>query len=233
MMKFVLSFFAIVGALGLLASPLFHIQRVEATGYQVVSPQVIQHAVADGNIFTFSGRATRQALLENPYIYRVVTSRQFLRRTVTVDVVERPKVAYVHFNDTHYFYIDREGRILEVSTQRQSPLPVVKGLAFSPFVVGEILAIDNPHAFDTIAYLAGLFLTYDLDPDTLTLNVSDPQNLVVNYGNILIYLGPNQHLDAKLRTALSILPSIAHFKPIGGTLHVSHLDEPWFFSLPT
>ena len=236
MKKLILTLSIIIAvALGFMATPLFNIQLVNVYGNNIVSDAYIRSHVAQGNIFVHSSRDTREGLEVNPYIYRVTTRRNFTRRHVNVYVIEREQVAYIHFNNAHYLYIDREGRVLEVNTSRQSDLPVVVGLSFSAFTLGELLEIDNTSAFNTISHLAGLFLTYDIDTDMITIDVSQPNNTRLNYGSIIVNLGSDSShsgMDEKLRTVLAILPSVSHFKNIGGTLNVSYLNGQWFFALP-
>lgn len=232
MKKFLISLVLILVVLiSLMSTPLFNIQGINVYGNTSVSDNQVRGYIPFGNIFTFSARSAREQLLQNPYVYRMTSSRNFLTREININIIEREKIGYVHFSENHYLAIDREGRVLEVLEQRSSTLPEITGLNFPPFRLGELLEVEAPHIFNTISYLTSLFITYQT-PSDIAIDISAGQQIMLNYGLISINLGTNDELDEKIRTMLSILPSIENFKNIGGTLDISNLEGQWFFSLP-
>ena len=231
-MRFFMIILTIFGLVLLLASPLFNISAIHVSGNTRISDAAVYDQIPAGNIFGFSGRKAKNQLLQNPFIYHATFSRNFFTRTLSVTITERQQVAYVLFSENHYLMIDQDGRVLAVTEERTQNLPVITGLTFAPFTLGEYLDIENAYSFATISQLASLFLTYEIDPEIMSINISDNQNLILNFDLITVSLGDATHLDEKFRTALSILPSIDNFRNIGGTLDLSRLDGQWFFSLP-
>ena len=61
---------------------------------------------------------------------------------MVISLTERKVRAYVPYMGS-YLYIDEFGRVLEINSQMSSALPVVTGLKFDTFMLGEKINAEN------------------------------------------------------------------------------------------
>lgn len=234
MKKFIILFLFLVVIGGIMVSPLFRITRINVHNIIALSSgQVIGLINESENIFAFrSGRAAT-AIGSNPFVYRVTLSKNYLLREVNIYIIERETIGYIQFSEGQYLHVDNSGRVLAVSNEPRSQLPIAVGLNFSGFLVGEVLEALQEEAFYIMATLAGLFITYGISQNEVKINIVDTSNIRLIYGNIIVNLGLPQDLDEKIRILLSILPKVTPFRYIGGSLNIRDINEQWVFSVLT
>ena len=216
-------------------SPIGDVTRINVHNAYILSDNEIRAMVAEesGNIFAFNSRSARASIAQSPYVYRATIEKNFFRREVDIFIIERVTVAYVRFMDAQYLHIDKDGRVLTVSVGVDSNLPIVSNINLTKFVVGDILHTEEEINFLKIAELASLFITYEIDQNDIEIDISDPNNLRLNYGNIIVSLGNYNNLDYKIRIALSALPEVTSFRDLGGHLNISDINGQWVFSILT
>jgi len=236
MRKFFIVIVIVVGVVGLLASPLLSIQRIDVVNNSILSERQVLNLLPNDlsdNVLAFSTRQATASILENPYVQRVRIIKNFWERTITIELVERTVVAYVQFSSNQFLHIDREGRVLEVSSAIPQPLPIVTQLDFADFMLGEVLQVENKESFNILAVLAGIFLAYNIEQEIMRVDISDIHNLRLHYGNIVVNLGTMDDIEEKIRIMQSILPEINHFRDMGGILNIPDIRGQWVFELLT
>lgn len=225
---------AIISIIIFLSSPLFNIRIININNNDVVTETQIINMIGDtNNMLAFSKRNAKNAIYKNPYIESVSISKDYINREINIEIVERVTIGYIQFNQDTFLFIDQEGRVLEVNSYFTRPLPIVVGLDFSEFTLGEILEIENEDAFYIVSTLAYLFDIYDIEQDIVRVDVTDAQNIHFYYGQIAINIGTVDDIDKKVRIVNSILPELIHWKDIGGNLDVTNIDNDWVFQILT
>ncbi|MCL1996080.1 MAG: FtsQ-type POTRA domain-containing protein [Defluviitaleaceae bacterium] len=235
MKKVIILILVIVTLGGILASPIFHISNFNIVYISELAPEQILAMIDDQhpNIFAFNRRQAVAAIAQSPAVYRVTISKSYINRQININITERRTVGYVRFSQSQYLQVDNTGLVLSVANYRSLPRPIVAGLDFTTFMVGERLEVAGHGVFQTMATMAGIFLAYDIDMDALYIDITDPSNLRLNYGNIIISLGPPQDLEEKIRILIPILPELALFRTIGGHLDISDINAQWVFRILT
>lgn len=225
---------AIICIIVFLSSPLFNIRAININNNDVVTETQIINMIGDtNNMLAFSKRNAINSIYNSPYIESVSISKDYINREIYIDIVERVTIGYIQFSQDIFLFIDKEGRVLEVNSFFTKPLPIVVGLNFSEFTLGEILEIENEDAFYIVSTLAYLFDIYNIEQDIVRVDVSDPQNIHFYYGQIAINMGNVEDIDKKVRIVNSILPEIIHWKNIGGNLDVTDINNSWVFQILT
>ena len=227
-----IALFAVILAL-IIISPIFSVTEVEISGNnRLTNREIIEIIEFDlgKNIFSLSQRNARDKLLKNPYIQDVNIRKDFLNRKIEIVLTERIVRGYVEYSSNEFLYIDREGRILEIRSSFTKRLPVIVGLRLNEgFVLGELLNVENPSAFNIMITLTALFEKYDIDQDVVRVVLSNEDDINFFYHRINVKLGSNDDLDMKLRTLERILPTLEEHKYIGGRLFIENMSiEPYF-----
>ena len=130
-----------------------------------------------------------------------------------------------------YLYIDDEGRVLEIKSSYTEPLPLIKGLSFDEFTLGQVIETDNPEALDVMVRISQAMTKYDLLDLVVELDVSDPDQIKAYVNQVEINLGDISDYDAKIRTMAEIIREIP--EQDRGTLDLSDLSKPLVFQYLT
>ena len=129
--------------------PVFNIKSIEISGNENLSKEQIESMLntkVGNNIFAFNKTKALKNIKSNNYVEEVSIHRK-LPSTITVNIKEYKLRAYVPYMGS-YLYINDYGRILDTQKTFKKQLPVVEGLKFNQFTLGEVLQVDNPSAFD-------------------------------------------------------------------------------------
>ena len=222
-----------LAAFAVLASPIFLVKDIKVTGdlYKYTSEEVCAIAKIDENtnIFTVTKWKLTDNLKESPYIESVEIKKELPSR-VCINIVERRVRGYVPYMGS-YLYIDESGRILEVADFFTEALPIVQGLEFKSFQLGEKIDADNAEALDVVVVISQIMTKYELLDMIVTINVSDLNNIVARINKVDVNLGTVSDCDEKIRTMAAIVREIP--KDDIGTLDLSDLSKPLVFKYLT
>ena len=209
----------------LLFLPVFHITDYTVTGNEQVSEETILAAARDNNdnIFAYSKRRTEKALKKNNYIAAVNIIKHYPRE-IEIQVTEHKIRGYVEFTGS-YLYLSDGGLVVDVKSEIDYPAPIITGLKFDTFTVGETLKTDNPEAFDAMIELSTLFGKYQLMNDILKVDISNPSDIRFYCGNVQVIYGENDGSTGRILTLIEILKKLDTSIP--GTLDLT-LDKPTF-----
>ncbi len=104
-----------------------------------------------------------------------------------------------------YLYFDKDGIVVESSSERLPDIPLIKGLKFKKIILHEKLEVQKDELFDTILNLTQLVDKYELEVKTITFN-SDYE-VSVDCGDLIALLGKRTAYDEVLAELKSILQS--------------------------
>ena len=213
-------------------SPVFTIKNIEITPMDKYSKEELCEMInlkEGGNLFLFNRFSAAKLLKNDTYIKNAKIKYKF-PDTVEVDIDERKVRGYVPYMGS-YLYIDEYGRVLEINKEMAKALPVVTGLQFDSFVVGETIDADNKKAFDIMVDVAQLMNKYELLDIVVKIDVSDTDKIMAFVNKIEINLGDLSNGDQKIRTMAEVVKNIASNDR--GTLDLSDLSKPIVFKYLT
>ena len=153
-----------------------------------------------------------------PFIEKMDVSIQS-NDTIRIFVYEKAVAGYVEFLG-HFLYFDREGTIVESSTERRSGIPEVVGLNFDYAVMYEPLPVKDAGIFGSILSLRNLLERYELPADRIF--ISDRNEVTLFFGDVMVALGREGYIDEKIMALTKIMPSIVHES---GILRMEHYNE--------
>ncbi|MCQ4726323.1 FtsQ-type POTRA domain-containing protein [Anaerotignum faecicola] len=231
--KTLLFFIVVAGAVSsILFSPLFTVREVNVNGIKKFTADEICEITGINtgiNIFSVSTGKAEDKLKENVYIESVRINRT-LPDKVDIIIDERRVRGYVPYMGS-YLYIDEYGRVLEINQAVTEPLPVVTGLAFNSFSLGQKIDCENPEAFDIIVTIAQVMTKYDMLDTVVRIDVSDTNKIMAYVRKVEINLGDGTNCDEKIRTMSEVIKQIPENDR--GTLDLSDLSKPIVFKYLT
>ncbi|MCI1931092.1 MAG: FtsQ-type POTRA domain-containing protein [Clostridia bacterium] len=211
-----------------LLSPVFNIKKMNITEMQKYSYDEIceMTGLSNGkNIFLINRFKVLNTLKNDPYVEKAKLTYK-LPDTVNLTITERKVRGYVPYMGS-YLYIDENGRVLEVNSKKNNKLPVVDGLKFKGFVLGEKIDADNKDAFDIMVTIAQLITKYNLLDMTVDIDVSDTANIKAQVKNVEVNLGDFTNIDQKIRVMAQVIGKLKDNDR--GTLDLSDLSKPIIF----
>ncbi len=216
----------------LFMSPIFQIKTINVNGIQDITKEEILSitSINEGdNIFLISEKKIKKAIKDNHFIEDIDIKRSFPSE-VNIDVKERVVRGYVPFLGS-YLYIDENGRVLDVKENYVKSLPLVTGLEFDNFKLGEILEVDNKKSLEVMVKISQLMIKYNLLEMAMYIDVSDEKNITAKINEVTILFGSEDSLDEKIRIMSEIIKTIPEEDK--GTLDLRDLNKQIVFSYIT
>ena len=201
--------------------PAFRVKYMKIDGNIVVSDQEIleetklkynAHLLSgiSGNILDILklnyGKTEEKIKKENPYIKDIEISVS-LPSTVNIRVDERAKISYVKTPDG-YAALDRDGTVLELSSEAGDVRPVISGLVVDSATLGDKCVIENITDYQRAIIVLGAILQVDnstIENDyRMFANTAEIRILPSGYMFLTIYTPLGSLLQVKLDSTESI-----------------------------
>lgn len=189
--------------------PYFNINNIQINGLDNLSEEQVKSMLTteEGkNIFAFSTSKSENEIKKSHYVQEVKVSRDF-PSTVVVDLNEYKLRGYVPYMGS-YLYINEEGLILDIQKDITKQLPVVEGLRFDSFTVGEYLKVDNNNAFTTMVELSKLFDKYQLFTDIVRVDISNINDIHLYINKVDVAFGNMEDANRKLLMLVEVLKQL-------------------------
>ncbi len=123
--------------------------------------------------------------------------------TVKIEVYEKALAGYVEYLD-RYMYFDKDGIVVESSTEKTKGIPLVTGLQFEHVVLYRPLPVEDAAIFTDILSITQLVNKYNLSIDRIYFG-SDG-TLTLCFDEVKAAFGKGEHLEAKIMELQYILP---------------------------
>ena len=221
-----------LAALLLLVSPIFHIQTVVIQGNSRVARSDIEQRLGVGaasNILLFNTTAARRRIMGNLYIGDVAFTRE-LPGQLMVTVLERRPSAYVEHMG-NLLVLDDFGRVLEVRNEKREMLPILEGLQFTRWNLGEVLDVENRVDFSNVVLYTQLLVNYELIHDISHINVADPDNIRILVNYLEFHVGGIADADEKVRTIIEMLNNLPDAGRVRGYVNLRDIRAQFNLNL--
>ncbi len=139
--------------------------------------------------------------------------------TVKIEVYEKSLAGYVEYLD-RYMYFDKDGIVVETSTEKTKGIPMVTGLSFDHVVLYQALPVEDPAVFSEILSITQLVNKYNLSTDRIFFGLDG--TLTLYFENIKAAFGTGENLEAKVMELQYMLPKLTGKS---GTLRMENYTE--------
>lgn len=139
--------------------------------------------------------------------------------TIKIDVYEKALAGYVEYLE-RYMYFDKDGIIVETSTEKTKGIPMVTGLDFDHVILHQPLPVENVEIFDDILSITQLVNKYNLSIDKIFFGSDD--TLTLYFEEVKVALGERLNLEEKVMELQYMLPELAGKR---GTLRMENYTE--------
>ncbi len=126
------------------------------------------------------------------------------RDTIKIMVYEKSLAGYVEYLG-RYMYFDKDGIVVESSTERMGGIPQVSGLAFDSVMLYEKLPVEDDSVFNSILSITKLLSKYELMADRIYFKDNE---MTLYFGAVRVELGSSEYIDEKVTRMYYILPEL-------------------------
>ena len=123
-----------------------------------------------------------------------------------------------------YMYFDRDGIVVENSTELIEGVPEITGLKFGHIVLNRRLPIEDEGIFSEIMNITQQLSVNGIRCDTIDFDPMGEARLILDGGDIEVELGKDEEIDAKILLLSDILPSIRE-RGLRGALDLSDYSD--------
>lgn len=216
----------------LMLSPWLNIQNIEVNGLETIEkPDIIRQMKLDKttNILSFNRLIAKRRLKSNYYIQDIKVTKK-LPNTVIINVTERKIVGYIPYI-SDYIYIDKDGMVIDVKSSYTQPLPIIYGLKFDSFIIGENLKTDNDEAFEIVMEITNSIKDKEYLKEILKIDVSDLEDIHLYMENLDIVLGNREAINIKMNTLNEIFKNFTPTEK--GFLYIDDINKAPIFKYIT
>lgn len=198
----------------------FHIDTVEVEGTEIYTEEEIKASV-------FSRRFSDNGIMLRVYnkffgidmlpFVEYIDIKYKGRNTVVLHVYDKTVSGCIKYMG-QYVYFDKEGRVLESLPRRRQEVPVVTGIQFGDFSIGEKFKVEDSSLFDAIMNVSQLISHYGISVRRIHINDGD---VIVYSGNVQIYLGKKKLYNDQF-AALSDVLKTTNKKKLSGIIDMQN-----------
>ena len=211
-----------IGAL--MVVKVFTVKKVEMTGNDHCSDEIIQEWVLrDEYSWNSLYVYLKNKFVEPEEIPFVDTMEVSLKspHVLKIKVYEKGLLGCVYMESLgQNAYFDKDGLVIEMSSDVIAGVPRVTGLDVKEIVLYEKLPIKEKNVLKNLLVLTQSLKKYELVPENI--NYSKDGCYTVSYDDINVLLGRAQHLNEKILRLSYIMPQLEDLK---GTLHLESWTE--------
>ena len=138
-------------------------------------------------------------------------------------VYEKSIVGYIEYMSS-YMYFDKDGVIVESSSQKIEGVPGITGLSFGHIVLNEPLPIANKDVFSDIMNITQRLKYYGIESEKIDFNYLNEATVFIDKGNIEVRLGNDSGMDEKISLLNDMLPKIRE-KGLKGSLDLRNYSD--------
>jgi len=201
----------------------FHIDTVKVEGTKIYTKKEIKNSVFAGkysyNELVLMAYNQIFGLNKLPFVEDIDINYED-RNTVVLHVYDKTISGCIKYMG-QYVYFDKEGRVLESLPRYRKNVPVVTGIKFGDFSIGEKFKVDDNSLFDAIMNVSQLISHYGISVKRIHINDGD---IMLYSGNVQVHLGWNKLYNDQI-AALSEVLVTTNKKKLSGTIDMRNYNN--------
>lgn len=139
--------------------------------------------------------------------------------TIKINVYEKALAGYIEFLGK-YMYFDKDGIVVESSSEKTIGIPQVTGLKYGYVILYQKLPVEDDTIFKQILSITQLLNKYEISTDKIYFD--EALNMTLYFGEAKVMIGNQDYLDEKIMKLKYILPELQGKK---GTLRMESYSE--------
>ena len=219
-----LFFLLFLAVAALIAFKMFTVEKVVVTGSERYSDEAIEEWLLNDEYSWNSLYVYFKYKFEEPGELPFVESMELTLKsphTLKVEVQEKVLLGRVYIETLgQNAYFDKEGIVVEMSSEVIDNVPKINGLDVEQIVLNEKLPIKGKSVLKNLLSLTQILKKYELAPGSI--KYGEEGNYTLKFGKISVALGQAQNFNTKILRLSYIMPKLEGEK---GVLHLENWTE--------
>ncbi|GMQ65056.1 FtsQ-type POTRA domain-containing protein [Vallitalea sp. AN17-2] len=222
--KFVLLIICLVFILVIFAFQLINVNIITVIGNKIYSEEIIKNIVGiheKTNLFVYKLASKELNLEEYPYIENIdIKYRSF--NNIDIVVTEKSVISYIPYMGK-YLCLSKDGTVIDYTNDLQVNIPIVHGLSFNHFVIGDKLFTDDTDIFKAILEISHKMKKFGFKIDYIDFNYNDPEQIILKIDKISISIGNINDINRKFELLKDLIGKLP--EGVEGTINLTDADE--------
>lgn len=197
----------------------FHIDNIEIEGDSAYSDEEIEKSVFSrkfsDNELVFRLYNKLYGINKLPFI-EDIDVKYVNRNSVLLHVYEKKISGCIKYMG-QYVYFDKDGIVLQSLSEHRKGVPMVTGIKFGDFSIGEAFSVKDEKLFSKIMNISQLIDHYKIDVSRIH---SSADGIILYSGKVRVYLGKKNMYDDQLAALSSVLKTTKN-KNLKGSIDMS------------
>lgn len=208
--KYAFLIILILGAIiATMTSPLFNIKKITVEGNsKITNDEIISLSQIniEENTYKTNMKKVKKRILENPYVRSVEIKRK-LPSEIIISVEERKTTFMIEYGSS-YAYINNQGYILEVSSEKME-VPILQGAEtlVEELIPGNRLCTEDLEKMSTVIKIMEIATSNEISSLVTRIDIQSKQNYKILFETEqkVAYIGDETDLNTKILNIKSIL----------------------------
>ena len=185
--------------------PIWRVAEINVIGTQYYTKEEILKegdVALNMHLLSFSKKAVTQRIEELPFVDKVEINYAFPNH-LTINVVENQLLGYIPFHDS-FLCIDQNGKVLEQSKSKRFELPLIEGMQFEYFSIGEKIDLENEEKVAVVKEMVTNLSEYDFLKEIDIIDVSNLEEIHLYVGKLNVIIGNIRDFDEKIKWLIQV-----------------------------
>lgn len=196
---------------------LFHIQKIEVTGIEMLTQQEVLDWVKSD---TMSGNSLyvlwKSKFRPDELLPMMKSAEISMKNPWTIKVkIEEHKLLGGILYENEYAYFDEEGTVLKKQTESIPGIPLVEGLGVKKVVLNHKVKAENRKVFSYVIQVGKVVEKWELSPEKIVFNGTEA---TLHFGTIAVNIG-DENFDDRVA---QITPILEKLQGKSGTVHLEN-----------
>lgn len=196
---------------------LFHIQKIEVTGIEMLTQQEVSDWVKSD---TMSGNSLyvlwKSKFRPDKLLPMMKSAEISMKNPWTIKVkIEEHKLLGGILYENEYAYFDEEGTVLKKQTESIPGIPLVEGLGVKKVVLNHKVKAENRKVFSYVIQVGKVVEKWELSPEKIVFNGTEA---TLHFGTIAVNIG-DENFDDRVA---QITPILEKLQGKSGTVHLEN-----------
>lgn len=219
-----LTFLLLLAIAALIVVNVFTVEKVEVTGNEhydddVIAEWILNDEYSWNTLYVYLKYRFKEPE-SIPFVDTMEISME-IPHTIQIHVYEKGILGYVYLDSLgQNAYIDKDGFVVEISSEVIEGVPKITGLSLESVVLYEKLPIKSKTVLKNLMTITQTLKKYGLVPDTICYERDNTYTL--EYQSVRVLLGAAENINEKILRLTYILPEL---EGLSGTLHLENWTE--------
>lgn len=196
---------------------LFHIQKIEVTGIEMLTQQEVSDWVKSDTMSGNSLYVLWKSKFRPDKLLPMMKSAEISMKnpwTIKVKIEEHKLLGRILY-ENEYAYFDEEGTVLKKQTESIPGIPLVEGLGVKKVVLNHKVKAENRKVFSYVIQVGKVVEKWELSPEKIVFNGTEA---TLHFGTIAVNIG-DENFDDRVA---QITPILEKLQGKSGTVHLEN-----------